>query len=81
MRAALPTLYMYGQYLRLVQTEQLTPAAHRRCLLVLARWWVSNWNAIRVATDAMSLMLPAIVGHAERVKTRLFGPAPGHFVR
>ena len=77
--AALPTLYMYGQYLRLVQTEQLTPAAHRRCLLVLARWWVSNWNAIRVATDAMSLLVPGIVGHAERVKTRLFGAAPGSF--
>ena len=79
--AALPTLYMYGQYLRLVHDEQLTPAAHQRCLLVLARWWVSNWNAMRVATDAMSLMFPPIVGHAERVKTRLFGPAPGHFVR
>ena len=78
---ALPTLYMYGQYLRLVHDAQLTPAAHQRCLLVLARWWVSNWNAMRVATDAMSLMFPPIVGHAERVKTRLFGPAPGHFVR
>jgi glycosyltransferase involved in cell wall biosynthesis len=79
--AAMPTLFLYRQYLRLVQEEQLSPAERRRCYGVLARWWFNNWNAARVATDALSLLAPGIVGHAERLKTRLFGAAPGHFMR
>ena len=79
--AAMPTLYLYRQYLRLVQQEQLDAAERRRCVGVLARWWASNWNAARVATDALSLVAPGIVGQAERLKTRLFGAAPGHFLR
>jgi hypothetical protein len=78
--ARLPTLHLYGQYRRLVRTEALDPAERRRCRAVLARWWLCNWNAARVATDALGLALPGIVGHAERLKTRLFGPAPGHFL-
>lgn len=79
--APMPTLYLYRQYLRLVQQEQLSPLDRRRSLGVLARWWVSNWNAARVATDALSLVAPGMVGQAERLKVRLFGAAPGHFLR
>ena len=79
--ASMPTLNLYRQYLRLVRQEQLSPLDRRGCLGVLARWWVSNWNAARVATDALSLVAPGIVGQAERLKTRLFGAAPGHFLR
>jgi len=79
--ATMPSLYLYRQYLRLVQQEQLSPLERRRCLGVLARWWASNWNAARVATDALSVVVPGVVGQAERLKTRLFGTAPGHFVR
>ena len=79
--ATMPTLHLYRQYFHLVQQEQLSPAERRRCLLVLARWWCNNWNTVRVGTDALSLLLPGIVGYAERVKIRMFGPAPGHFVR
>ena len=50
------------------------------CYGVLARWWVANWNSARVVTDLLGLALPGIPGHAERLKTRLFGAAPGHFV-
>ena len=77
----MPTLHLYRQYFHLVQQEQLSPAERRRCMQVLARWWFNNWNAVRVGTDALSLLLPGIVGYAERVKIRMFGPAPGHFVR
>jgi glycosyltransferase involved in cell wall biosynthesis len=78
--AAMPTLILYREYLRLVQNETLRPQQRRGCYAVLARWWLVNWNAVRVATDAASLVAPGIVGQAERVKTRLFGAAPGHFV-
>jgi hypothetical protein len=79
--ALMPTLYLYGQYLRLVQTEALSPAERCRCFAVLGRWWFSNWNAVRVGTDVLSIAVPGTVGYAERVKNRMFGPAPGHFVR
>ena len=76
----LPTLQLYREYLRLVRTEGLSPADRRAAYAVLARWWLANWNAARVATDVLSLGVPGFVGHAERIKTRLFGAAPGHFV-
>ncbi|MFZ1426167.1 MAG: hypothetical protein WAS21_05305, partial [Geminicoccaceae bacterium] len=79
--ALMPTLYLYGQYLRLVQTEALSLAERCRCFAVLGRWWFSNWNAVRVGTDVLSIAVPGTVGYAERVKNRMFGPAPGHFVR
>ena len=48
---------------------------------VLRRWWLVNWNAVRVGTDALGLLAPGAVGRAERLKARLFGAAPGHFAR
>ena len=77
--SSLPTLDLYRAYWRLVRQERLAPAERRRCQAVLARWWVVNWNAVRVATDALALLAPGVVGHAERLKARLFGAAPGHF--
>ncbi len=78
--SGMPTLKLYSEYVKLVRGEALTPAARRGCYAVLLRWWVANWNAVRVGTDAASLIAPGIVGHAERLKNRLFGAAPGHFV-
>ena len=79
--ALMPTLYLYGQYLRMLQQESLSTAERQRCMLALGRWWFSNWNAMRVGTDVLSIAVPGTVGYAERVKNRMFGPAPGHFVR
>jgi glycosyltransferase involved in cell wall biosynthesis len=76
----LPTLNLYRVYLRLVANERLSPGERLACYGVLARWWVANWNSARVAIDLLSLAAPSIPGHAERLKTRLFGAAPGHFV-
>jgi glycosyltransferase involved in cell wall biosynthesis len=78
---AMPTLRVYRDYVRLVGEEKLSLAERRGCYAVLARWWVVNWNAARVGTDAVSLVAPGVVGQAERLKTRLFGAAPGHFMR
>jgi glycosyltransferase involved in cell wall biosynthesis len=77
--AALPTFELLGAYRRLVRTERLRPHERRRCARVLWRWWGVNWNAARVATDALAVLAPGVVGQAERVKARLFGAAPGHF--
>jgi glycosyltransferase involved in cell wall biosynthesis len=76
----LPTLRLYREYLRLVRTEQLSPGDRRACHRVLARWWFANWNSLRVATDLISVAAPGVVDRAERIKTRIFGAAPGHFV-
>jgi glycosyltransferase involved in cell wall biosynthesis len=78
--SALPTLNLYRVYLGLVRSEHLTTAERCACYGVLARWWFTNWNCVRVATDVVGLALPGIPGHAERLKTRLFGAAPGHIV-
>ena len=78
--SALPTLNLYRVYLRLVASEDLSTAERCASYGVLARWWFTNWNCVRVATDVLGLALPGIPGHAERLKTRLFGAAPGHFV-
>lgn len=77
--SALPTLDLHRAYRHLVRTEALAPAQRRGCEAVLRRWWLVNWNAVRVATDALGLVAPGAVGQAERLKARLFGAAPGHF--
>jgi hypothetical protein len=33
-----------------------------------------------MAVDLLGALLPGVVGRAERVKWKLFGAAPGHFV-
>lgn len=77
----LPTLDLWRTYLGLVRSESLAPAQRRGCRMVLMRWWLVNWNTARVATDALGLVAPGVVGQAERLKVRLFGAAPGHFAR
>ncbi|MFO1037119.1 MAG: glycosyltransferase family A protein [Geminicoccaceae bacterium] len=77
----LPTLTLYREYAKLVAAEPLDPAERAACRHVLRRWWFSNWNSIRVAVDLVAVPFPAVVSLAERVKFRVFGAAPGHFVR
>lgn len=79
--AALPTLRLYHEYVRLVREEALAPHERRGCYAVLARWWVVNWNLARVGTDILALLAPGVVGHAERLKKHYFGAAPGHFTK
>jgi hypothetical protein len=78
--ASLPTWRLYGEYLKLVRRETLTPEERVRCYWVLALWWVRNWNLVRTAVDVLGVALPSAPGQAERLKNRLFGAAPGHLL-
>lgn len=75
-----PALILYRKYVEILAGEDLSPEERRRCRMVLARWWVSNWNAARVGVDVGSNIFPGLTELAEKAKIRLFGAAPGHFM-
>ena len=75
-----PTWRLYSEYLRMVRREALTPTERSRCYGVLARWWGYNWNTARAAVDLLAVAMPNAPAHAERLKNRLFGAAPGHLL-
>jgi glycosyltransferase involved in cell wall biosynthesis len=75
-----PTWRLYAEYLKMVQHESLGAAERMRCYGVLAQWWARNWNSARAAVDLLGIVAPGAQTAAWRVKTRLFGAAPGHFV-
>lgn len=77
---ALPTWKLYADYLAMVHMERLSIAARMRCYGVLAEWWARNWNAARAVVDLVAIVMPGAQQLAWRVKTRLFGAAPGHFL-
>jgi hypothetical protein len=79
-QATFPTWRLYGEYLKLVRRETLTPSERSRCYTVLARWWGYNWNVARAAVDLVAVAAPSAPAQAERLKNRLFGAAPGHLV-
>jgi hypothetical protein len=79
-QASFPTWRLYGEYLKLVRREALTPTERSRCYAVLARWWGSNWNAARAAVDLVAMAAPSAPAQAERLKIRIFGAAPGHLL-
>jgi glycosyltransferase involved in cell wall biosynthesis len=76
---SLPTWRLYREYMDLVRRENLTPTERTACRLALIRWWIVNWNSIRASVDIGALAWPRLPHHAEMVKVRLFGKAPGHF--
>ncbi|HWL68933.1 MAG TPA: glycosyltransferase family 2 protein [Geminicoccus sp.] len=73
-----PTLRLFAEYAKIVRNVPMPAAERRRCRLVLARWWFTNYNLIRAGVDLASVALPELVSVAENVKTRLLGAAPGH---
>jgi glycosyltransferase involved in cell wall biosynthesis len=79
-RVSFPTWRLYAEYLKMVRRERMLPDERARCYAVLARWWGHNWNLARAAVDVLAVMAPGIPGAAERLKTRLFGAAPGHLI-
>jgi glycosyltransferase involved in cell wall biosynthesis len=78
--ASFPTWRLYGEYLKMVAREWLTPEERSRCYAVLGRWWLSNWNAARALVDLLAVAAPSAPAQAERLKIRLFGAAPGHLL-
>lgn len=75
----IPSLRLYREYMALVAEEDLTAGQRLRCVGILMRWWLTNWNAIRVGVDTVSLFFPGLPEIALRTKVRMFGLAPGHF--
>ncbi|HVS76704.1 MAG TPA: glycosyltransferase family 2 protein [Steroidobacteraceae bacterium] len=79
-QASFPAWRLYGEYLKMVRRERLTPEERSRCYAVLASWWLHNWNALRALVDVVAVAMPSAPAQAERLKARLFGAAPGHLV-
>jgi glycosyltransferase involved in cell wall biosynthesis len=75
-----PAWRLFAEYVKAVNGERLPPAERARCYGVLAKWWATNWNAARAMVDLMAVLAPSAPGVAERIKNRLFGAAPGHFL-
>jgi glycosyltransferase involved in cell wall biosynthesis len=79
-RITFPAWRLYSEYVKAVSGEPLAAGDRVRAYSVLARWWFTNWNAIRAGVDVLAVLAPGVPGLAERVKTRIFGAAPGHFL-
>lgn len=80
-RITFPTWRLYAEYLKMLSAARLPFGERLRCYGILTRWWFTNWNAVRAAVDLLAVLSPGAPGAAERLKTRLFGAAPGHFVK
>jgi len=79
-RVTFPSWRLYSEYVKLVRAEPLSVRDRLRCHGVLAQWWFRNWNAARAVVDVLAVAAPGAPGAAEKLKSRLFGAAPGHFV-
>ncbi len=77
--ASVPILRLYRTYRRVVAEAALPTGDRWRCRMALLRWWLVNWNAVRVAVDIAAVAMPDIVGLAESLKERLVGAPVGHF--
>jgi glycosyltransferase involved in cell wall biosynthesis len=79
-RITFPAWRLYSEYVKAVRGEPLPPRERARCYAVLTRWWFNNWNAARATVDVLAVLAPSAPAVAERIKTRFFGAAPGHFL-
>jgi len=66
----LPQWSLYKDYLRAVRTHVDDPAERRRCYLVLARWWVTNWNFARAGLDLTAAVAPGLSDLVFRLRER-----------
>ena len=79
-RITFPAWRLYSEYVKAVRGEPLSFGERLRCYSVLSKWWLTNWNAVRAGVDVLAVLAPSAPGAAERLKTKLFGAAPGHLV-
>ena len=66
---------LFRHYLRSVRQHAET-RQHARCMAALARWWATDWNAARVALDAVGTQMPGAfeVAHTLRDGNGRRGP-------
>jgi hypothetical protein len=72
-----PMWRLYREYWSMVWRENVTAGERTLMSARLLQWWFVNWNAARVAVGMLSAFFPAMMGWAERLKQRVFSPAPG----
>jgi hypothetical protein len=66
----LPQWSLYKDYVRSIRTHVDDPAERRRCRLILARWWVTNWNVLRVGLDLTAALAPGLSDLVFRLRER-----------
>ena len=75
-----PTWRLFAEYVKAVRAERLSAWQRLKCYGALTRWWFTNWNSVRAFVDLLAVFVPSAPSTAERIKVRIFGAAPGHFV-
>jgi glycosyltransferase involved in cell wall biosynthesis len=76
-RLSFPVWRLYGTYWSSVVSAEIPRRIKFRAASTLLRWWLVNFNAIRMAVDVAGSVAPGIVDAAESVKQTIFSPAPG----
>lgn len=76
-RFSFPHWSLYGSFWEIVGKMRTGALDRLRAAGVLLAWWFVNWNGARMILDLVATVAPDAVGTAERVKQRLFSPAPG----
>jgi glycosyltransferase involved in cell wall biosynthesis len=69
-RKIFPQWALFKDYVRAVRSHVQDAAERRRCHLVLARWWVTNWNAARVGLDLVASVAPGLSDVVFRLRDR-----------
>jgi glycosyltransferase involved in cell wall biosynthesis len=69
-RRILPQLALYRDYVRAIKRQVDDAAERRRCYATLARWWLVNWNALRVGIDLTAVLLPDVADWAFRLRNK-----------
>ena len=76
-RFSFPHWSLYGSFWEIVGKMTTGLGDKLRASGVLLAWWFVNWNGVRMILDLVATVAPDVVGVAERVKQKLFSPAPG----
>ena len=76
-RFSFPHWSLYGSFWEIVGKMPTGLGDKLRASGVLLAWWFVNWNGVRMALDLVATVAPGVVSTAERIKQKLFSPAPG----
>ena len=76
-RFSFPHWSLYGSFWEIVGKMPTGLGDKLRASWVLLAWWFVNWNGVRMGLDLVATVAPDVVGVAERLKQKLFSPAPG----
>ncbi len=68
------TWKLYGEYLTAVGKRVPGFADKLRCYGVLGRWWLVNWNMLRMMTDVVTYVIPSAFTVAEKIKNAITKP-------